>query len=112
MTLDLPLAIDHLGRPRRGPLFGGKAKTPGRTSEPFQDLTLLSAGEFPWMSAGIASRHCPIASATIGFHPTAHRTGMNTQEPGNDPLSVARQDMIDLQTPPSLHFPPQIPQSS
>src|SRR3989304_4059234 len=47
MKLDAPLAIDHLRRPCRSPQFGGKAETRGRTSEPPQHLTLLSAGEFP-----------------------------------------------------------------
>jgi hypothetical protein len=101
MKLDPPLAIDYLGRPCGGPQFGGKTETLGRMPEPAQHLALLSVGEFPGASTGVASGQCPIASATIGFHPTGDGTGMNTQEPGDGSLSVARQDMADSQTPPS-----------
>jgi hypothetical protein len=64
----------------------------------------LSAGEFPWASTGVASCQSPIASAPIGFHPTADRTGMYAQKLRDGPLSVACQNVADSQPPPSLQF--------
>jgi hypothetical protein len=104
MECDRPLTLNHPRHAGCGPQFGGKSKALRGLHEPSQYLTLLSPGQLPRATAGIASGQCRVATATIGFHPAAHRTGMNSQKVGDGPLFVARQHMVDPQSPPPFQF--------
>jgi len=104
MEFDPPFAANDVRHAGCRPQFRGKPETLRRTPEPSQDLTLLGGGEFPWASAGIVSGQRAVATATIGFHPAAHRTGVNAQELGNGSSSVARQHMAYPQSPPPFQF--------